>query len=69
MEANMASKFIDIDGKRHLWRDIVQARRKQLEAEPKHEQPLLFEMRVDVRPELDRCAANRYLHPSLFDLE
>ena len=41
-------RFIDIDGRRHLWRDLVNARRAQ--AMPKAEQPALFELREDHRP-------------------
>jgi hypothetical protein len=60
-------KFIDINGKRHLWRDLVQQRREQL-TRPPAEQPTLFELKEDRRPEADRTAAGRYLEPSLFTL-
>jgi hypothetical protein len=59
-------KFIEIDGKRHLWRDVLQRRREQLLACAKAEQPPLFELKEDRRPEADRTAAGRYLEPSLF---
>ena len=59
-------KFIEIDGKRVLWRDLVSRRREQLAAVAKSEQPALFELKEDRRPIADRTAADRYLEPSLF---
>jgi hypothetical protein len=61
-----APPFIDIDGRRCRWRDIVQLRREQREAARRAEQPPLFELRNDRRPEAERTAAGRYLEPSLF---
>jgi hypothetical protein len=61
-------KFIEIDGKRVLWRDLVAKRREQLAAVAKSEQPALFELKEDRRPIADRTAAGRYLEPSLFTL-
>lgn len=61
-------KFIDLDGKRVLWRDLLQKRREQLAAVAKTEQPPLFEMKEDHRPITDRSAAGRFLEPSLFTL-
>ena len=40
-------KFIDIDGKRFAWRDLLQRRREQLIAAVKVEQPVLFELREE----------------------
>jgi hypothetical protein len=59
-------KFIEIDGKRYVWRDIVKLRRQQLEAFRKAHQPPLFELKDDHRPATERTAASRYLEPSLF---
>ena len=59
-------KFIDIDGKRYLWRDVLQLRREQLRAFARAVQPPLFELRLDHRPEQQRTAAGRYREPSLF---
>jgi hypothetical protein len=61
-----APKFIDIDGKRHLWRDIVQLRQEQCRAAAlaSPTQPPLFELREDFRPVTERTAAA--LEPSLF---
>ena len=60
-------KSIEIDGKRFLWRDLVQRRREQVAA-AKVEQPVLFEMKDDSRPPSERTAAGRYSEPTLFAL-
>lgn len=59
-------KFIEIDGKRRLWRDVLQLRREQKQACANATQPVLFELREDRRPPADRTAAGRYQEPSLF---
>jgi hypothetical protein len=59
-------KFIEIDGKRYVWRSIVNLRRQQLEAFRKAHQPALFELKEDHQPATERTAASRYLEPSLF---
>ena len=64
--AGRAPRFIDIDGKRYLWRDLVKLRQEQREAARRAEQPALFELHEDCRPTTDRTAAGRYLEPSLF---
>ena len=61
-------KFIDIDGRRFVWRDLLQRRREQLVAAAKVEQPVLFELKEDRRPASQRSAAGRYREPSLFSL-
>jgi hypothetical protein len=61
-----APRFIEIDGKRFLWRDLVQLRRAQLAAAAQPEQPALFELQEDHRPASQRTTAGRYLEPSLF---
>jgi hypothetical protein len=57
-------RFIEIDGRRYLWRDLVALRRAQ--ATPAEQQPALFPMREDHRPAGERDAAERYREPSLF---
>jgi hypothetical protein len=57
---------IEIDGKRYLWRDILQLRRAQREAHARAQQPTLFQLKEDHRPMADRTAAGRYREPSLF---
>ena len=64
----MVPKFIDIDGRRFAWRDLLQRRREQLVAAAKVEQPVLFELKEDRRPASQRSAAGRYREPSLFSL-
>ena len=61
-------RFIVIDGKRYLWRDLVRLRREQLRALANARQPALFELKDDRRPPAERTAAGRYLEPSLFTL-
>ena len=63
-----APRFIDLDGKRYLWRDIVKLRQEQREAARRGEQPALFQLREDCRPAAEQTAASRYLEPSLFTL-
>ena len=57
-------RFIEIDGRRYLWRDLVALRRAQ--ATPPAEQPTLFTLREDCRPAGERSAAERYREPTLF---
>jgi hypothetical protein len=47
-------RFIDIDGRRYLWRDLVALRRAQ--ATPAPQQPTLFALREDHRPAGERDA-------------
>ncbi len=61
-------KFIDIDGKRFVWCELLQRRREQLAAAARVEQPVLFELKEDCRPVPERSAAGRYSEPSLFSL-
>jgi len=61
--------FIEIDGKRYLWRDLVQKRREQCRIQQtRTEQPALFDLRNDRRPATERTTAGRYQQPSLFTL-
>jgi hypothetical protein len=57
-------RFIEIDGRRYLWRDLVALRRAQ--AMPAAQQPALFALLEDHRPAGERDAAERYREPSLF---
>lgn len=59
-------RYIEIDGKRHLWRRLLQLRREQKQATADAVQPVLFDLHEDRRPPADRTAAGRYLEPSLF---
>ena len=60
-------RFIEIDGSRYIWRDILEMRRHQSMAHANVIQPALFELKHDCRPVATRTAADRYLEPSLFD--
>lgn len=59
-------RTIEIDGKRHLWRDILALRREQKKAQARTLPPTLFELRDDTKPASQRTAAGRYLQPTLF---
>jgi hypothetical protein len=61
-----APKFIDIEDRRYLWRDILKLRQEQRRAAAKAEQPPLFELHDDCRPLSERTAAGRYREPLLF---
>ena len=60
-----ASRFIVIEGKRYLWRDVLRIRQDQRKA-AKKEQPTLFPLKEDVRPPSQQTAAGRYQEPTLF---
>jgi hypothetical protein len=62
-------KFIDIDGTRYPWKDILRLRRKQLEAQRRAQQPTLFELRDDSRPASQQTACGRYEEPTLFPVD
>jgi hypothetical protein len=64
----MNPRHIIIDGKAHVWRELVKMRREQLQAQATRKQLALFEMREDYRPETSRTAACRYQQPSLLAL-
>ena len=59
-------RFIEIDGKRYAWRDVLALYREQAKRE-RQPQPTLFDLRDDARPPSARTAAGRYLEPTLFD--
>ena len=61
-------RFIEIDGKRYLWRDILLRRREQVRRE-RQPQATLFELKEDARPVSQRSAARRFAEPTLFDGE
>ena len=63
-----APRTITIDGKRHLWRDILKLRREQAREAVTLKQPALFPLIDDSRPAHERTVAGRYLEPSLFTL-
>jgi hypothetical protein len=60
-------RFIEIDGKRYLWRDVLALRRAQLADRRIERQPPLFQLVEDARPKAARTAAGRYREPLLFD--
>jgi hypothetical protein len=62
----VSPKFIEIEGKRFLCRELLRRRREQRMAAARTEQPALFELKKDCRPIPERTAAERYREPGLF---
>jgi hypothetical protein len=60
-------RFIEIDGRRYRWRDLVALRRAQ--ATPPEPQPTLFELRDDSRPASQQTVRGRYEEPTLFQVD
>jgi hypothetical protein len=60
-------RFIELDGRRYLWRDILELRREQRRAHAAAQQLALFDLKHDCRPSTARTPVGRYLEPSLFD--
>ena len=59
-------KFIEIDGKRYAWRDILKLRKEQRE-KARNAQMTLFEMKDDSRPSSQKTAEGRFTQPLLFE--
>jgi hypothetical protein len=59
-------RFIEIDGKRHRWREILQLRREQQKTHARAQQLTLFVLKQDRRPVAERTVAGRYQEPTLF---
>jgi hypothetical protein len=62
-------KYIQIDGKRYAWKDIVRLRREQTAAARQEQQPTLFELRDDSRPASQQTVRGRYEEPTLFKVD
>ena len=60
-------RYVLLDGKRYLWRDILKMRKDQVKQERQTRQPVLFEMYDDARPASQCSADGRYFEPTLFD--
>jgi hypothetical protein len=58
-------RYIEINGEKYLWRDLLKLRREQKKAE-RQAQPMLFEPKEDTRPSTQRTASSRYEEPQLF---
>lgn len=64
----MALKFIVIDGKRYLWKEILQLRREQRKA-TRQPQLTLFALKEDSRPASQRTVEGRFIEPTLFRVD
>jgi hypothetical protein len=47
-------RYIEIDGRRYLWRDVLRLRREQKKLHARAQQPALFELKHDHRPVAER---------------
>jgi hypothetical protein len=61
-------RFVEINGKRYLWRDLLKLRREQKQLEPE-KQLTLFELKTDSRPASQASADRRYNEPTLFKID
>ena len=52
-----ALRFIEIDGKRYLWCELLRRREQRQAAVEPEEKPALFELHGDCRPAADCTAA------------
>lgn len=59
-------RFIEIDGKRYLWRDVLRLRKEQRQA-ARAAQPALFPLLEDRRPSSQMTASGRFEGPTLFE--
>ena len=59
-------RYLEIDGKRYAWRDLLKLRREQRKAS-RQLQPALFELKDDQRPTSQRTASSRFREPTLFE--
>ncbi len=61
---------IIIEGRAYSWRALCRQRREQLAAweAAQPQQPALFDLKNDRRPEPERTAAERYREPTLLAL-
>jgi hypothetical protein len=59
---------IELDGRRYLWREIIEGRRRQIAAHDAAQtrQLALFDLKDDVRPATQRTTVGRYAEPTLF---
>lgn len=62
-------KWIEIDGRRYRWRDILRVRREQDKEERQHRQPALFDLHDDKRPASQATVDGRYQEPTLFKVD
>jgi hypothetical protein len=61
-------RFVEIDGKLYMWREILKLRREQRNEE-RHAQLTLFELKEDQRPASQVSAEGRYREPTLFKID
>jgi hypothetical protein len=60
-------KYLELDGRRYAWKDILARRKAQRQCERHASQPALFDLVHDARPKSQASASNRFSEPTLFD--
>jgi hypothetical protein len=58
-------KYLVLDNKRYLWRDLLKLRREQRKA-ARQQQPVLFELKDNERPKCQRTASSHFEELWLF---
>jgi hypothetical protein len=61
-------RYIVIEGKRYVWKEILRLRREQIQATHKR-QLVLFEMKDDCRPASQKTVDGRFSEPPLFKVD
>ena len=61
-------RFVEIDGKRYLWRELLKLRREQ-RSRSLRSNLTLFELKTDARPASQSSADGRYSEPTLFKID
>ena len=62
-------RFVEIDGKRYLWRELLKLRREQKELEPE-KQLTLFELKTERSAGIAIIVTDgRYSEPTLFKID
>ena len=60
-------RFVEIEGRRYPWREIVALYRDQAAKAMRPDQPtLLDDLKMDFKPAGERTAAEQYREPGLF---
>ena len=60
-------RFVTLDGRKYRMKDIHEEYKRQRDAQRRHAQLTLFDLKQDCRPQSQRCADGRYSQPLLFE--
>jgi len=62
-------KWVEIEGRRYRWKDLLKLRREQDKEDRKARQQPLFELHEDRRPASQQTADGRLQSPTLFKVD